>query len=76
MDLSRRASQAEAAIRARIKRLLRKHRYRPPVRTNGGGGVHSLDAAAQMVLEQARVLYRYWPDVPGQVLFSEDPQFA
>jgi type I restriction enzyme R subunit len=67
----------EAAIRARIKRLLRKKRYRPPAKANGGGGGdYSLDAAAQMVLEQARVLYRYWPDVPDQVLFTEYQQFA
>lgn len=29
-----------------------------------------------MVLEQARVLYRYWPDAPDQVRFTEYQQFA
>lgn len=72
-----RHENTEAAIRTRIKRLLRKKRYRPPAKQNGGGaGGYSLDAAAQMVLEQARVLYRYWPDVPDQVLFTEYQQFA
>lgn len=65
----------EAAIRARIKRLLRKTGYKPPVKTGGGGG-YSLDAAAQTVLEQARVLYRYWPDVPDQVLFTTRQEYA
>jgi type I restriction enzyme R subunit len=49
----------EAKIRAKIKRLLRRHRYRPP-RRGGGGGI---DDAAQLVLDQAKALYRYWPDV-------------
>ncbi len=55
----------EAKIRAKIKRLLRKHDYKPPSRTDGGGGdhQHALDHAAQLVLEQAKALYRYWPDV-------------
>jgi len=59
----------EAAIRAKVKRLLRRHHYQPPVTTNsgggggGGGGGRGLDFAAQLVLDQARTLYRYWPDV-------------
>lgn len=59
----------EAKIRAKIKRLLRKHRYRPPAPA-GDGGDHGVDYAAQLVLDQAKALYRYWPDVEvGDRLF-------
>ena len=49
----------EAKVRAKIKRLLRKHSYQPP-RPTGGGGRRSngLEYAAQLVLDQAKVLYR------------------
>jgi type I restriction enzyme R subunit len=65
----------EARIRAKIKRLLRKHRYRPPKRKPdvGGGGASStgFNDAAQLVLDQAKALYRYWPDVEvGDRLFA------
>ena len=56
----------EAKVRAKIKRLLRKHRYRPPKpkRESGGGGdVGGLEYAAQLVFDQAKALYRYWPEV-------------
>lgn len=55
----------QAKVRAKIKRLLRKHDYEPPKPAGGGagGGGRRLDHAAQLVLDQARVLYRYWPDV-------------
>ena len=57
----------EAKIRTKIKRLLRKHRYKPPAR-GGGGGV---DEAAQLVLDQAKALYRFWPDIEvGDRLFA------
>lgn len=46
----------EAKVRAKIKRLLRRHN---PTRDGGGGGV---DYTAQLVLDQAKALYRYWPD--------------
>ena len=61
----------EAKVRARIKRLLRKHKYQPPApKPNGGGGeLIAFDHAAQLVLDQAKALYRYWPDV-------EDALFA
>jgi type I restriction enzyme R subunit len=63
----------EAAIRKRIKRLLRRHRDELSAtltddngRTgNGGGGaaVRPLDRFTDLILDQARVLYRRWPDV-------------
>lgn len=57
----------EAQIRVKIKRLLRKHGYKAPTAAGGGGGI---DEAAQTVLEQAKALYRYWPDVDvGDQLF-------
>ena len=63
----------EARIRAKIKRLLRKHKYQPPKpRPDGGGGgdLRGFDFAAQLVLDQAKALYRYWPDVEvGERLF-------
>ena len=62
----------EARIRAKIKRLLRKHRYRPPKpRPNGGGNdVRGFDDAAQLIFDQAKALYRYWPEVEvGDRLF-------
>ncbi|OAI56158.1 hypothetical protein AYO48_00010 [Gaiella sp. SCGC AG-212-M14] len=49
----------EAAIRAKIKRLLRRHHFSA---TQTGGG-KPLDRVADLVLEQARTLYRYWPDM-------------
>jgi len=48
----------EAAIRAKIKRLLRRLHYAAP---RGGGG-RMPDRVVDDILEQARVLYRYWPD--------------
>jgi type I restriction enzyme R subunit len=62
-----------AKVRAKIKRLLRKHKYQPrKPRPNGGGGeLAGYDYAAQLVLDQARALYRYWPDVEvGDRLFA------
>jgi type I restriction enzyme R subunit len=48
----------EAAIRVKIKRLLRRYKYEPP---RGGGGP-SVDRVVDLVLDQARVLYRFWPE--------------
>ncbi len=61
----------EAKVRAKIKRLLRKHRYRPRRRVGGGDGDSGgLDYAAQLVFDQAKALYRYWPEVEvGDRLF-------
>ncbi len=52
----------EARIRARIKRLLRRHRYTAP---EGGGG---LDEAADRVFAQARALYERWPEIEGEYI--------
>ena len=54
----------EAAIRAKIKRLLRRHHF--TVTPTGGG--KPLDRVADLVMEQARTLYRYWPDMFGAEL--------
>jgi type I restriction enzyme R subunit len=58
----------EAAIRRKIRRLLRDHDYRPTVASGGGeGGASDLNQYAQLVLEQAKALYRYWPEVEGRL---------
>lgn len=51
----------EAAIRAKIKRLLRRFNYRPTRERGGGGGPMPADIADR-ILDQARQLYRYWPE--------------
>jgi type I restriction enzyme R subunit len=55
---------SEAAIRVKIKRLLRKCNW-PLTATSagGGGGRHDVNCCTQLVLEQAKALYRYWPEV-------------
>lgn len=55
----------QAAIRVKIKRLLRKHKYTPPtVSANGGSGrAMTLDEVCLLILTQARVLYAAWPEV-------------
>jgi type I restriction enzyme R subunit len=55
----------EAKIRTKIKRLLRKHKYEPPPKVSGGGGGRGIDWAADAVLDQAKLLYRYWPEIGG-----------
>jgi type I restriction enzyme R subunit len=59
----------EAAIRRKIKRLLRQHNYQPPaVGASGGGGeARDVNHYAQLVLDQAKVLYRYWPEVEDRL---------
>jgi type I restriction enzyme R subunit len=52
---------SEAAIRSRIKHLLRRFKYEPPA--SGGAGPRNRGAVAELILEQARELYRFWPDV-------------
>ena len=56
----------EAKIRTKIKRLLRKHGYKPPA-TAGGGGADAIGHYTQLVLDQAKELYRYWPDVEDRL---------
>ncbi len=60
---------SEAAIRVKIKRLLRKHGYRPEAgaATRGGGEPHDVNYYTQLVLEQAKALYRYWPEVEDRL---------
>jgi type I restriction enzyme R subunit len=49
----------EAQVRSRIKRLLRRNRFAIPA--SGGG----LDVVAERIFEQARTLYRRYPEVEG-----------
>ncbi|MEJ7891851.1 MAG: type I restriction endonuclease subunit R [Solirubrobacteraceae bacterium] len=67
----------EAKIRTKIKRLLRRHKDDLPKlepANNGGAGGDwlgdEINYFANLVLEQAKSLYRYWPDV-GDQLFAE-----
>ncbi|MEA2407870.1 MAG: type restriction enzyme subunit [Thermoleophilaceae bacterium] len=56
----------EAAVRKRIKRLLRRHRRDlpdPPASGVDGGGGRPLDIYTDLILEQALTLYRRWPEV-------------
>jgi type I restriction enzyme R subunit len=54
----------EAKIRTKIKRLLRRHGYPPPTGVRGGGRRGgSMDGVTDAVLGQAKMLYRYWPEV-------------
>lgn len=58
----------EAKIRAKIKRMLRRNRDKLGSRKpKAGGGRNSVDVddVAQLIFEQARALYRYWPEVRG-----------
>ena len=76
---------SEARVRTKIKRLLRKHKGDLPVpaaaasRNDGGGssagggdgvGLDPINYFTQLVLDQAKSLYRYWPEV-GDRLFAE-----
>jgi type I restriction enzyme R subunit len=60
---------SEAAIRVKIKRLLRKHGYKPPQALTAGGGseLGDVNHYTQLVLEQAKALYRYWPEVQDRL---------
>jgi type I restriction enzyme R subunit len=59
----------EAAVRRNIKRLLRKHEYEPPPGQSDGGGDDRYDVNhyIQLVLDQAKALYRYYPEVEGRL---------
>ena len=72
---------SEARVRTKIKRLLRRHRVElrvpsPAGGSNGGGaaedgsGPDPINYFTQLILEQAKSLYRYWPEV-GDRLFAE-----
>lgn len=66
---------SEAKVRTKVKRLLRRHRgnLRIPQPAGGGGGesrVDPLNYFTQLVMEQAKSLYRYWPEV-GNRLFVD-----
>jgi type I restriction enzyme, R subunit len=65
---NREATQAK--VRTKIKRLLRRHR-KDLAKTAGAGGSapHDLNHYTALILEQARDMYRYWPDV-GDRLFD------
>ncbi len=56
----------EAKIRTKIKRLLRRHNYRVGL-PGGGGDGHDLNHYTQLVLDQAKELYRYWPEVEDRL---------
>jgi type I restriction enzyme R subunit len=60
---------SEAAIRRKIRRLLRQHHYQPAIATAPGGGEEPYDVNhyTQLVLEQAKALYRYFPEVEGRL---------
>jgi type I restriction enzyme R subunit len=60
----------EAAIRRKIRRLLRQHEYEPPTQsasTEGSDEPRDLNHYTQLVLEQAKALYRYWPEVQDRL---------
>ena len=66
----------EAKVRAKIKRLLLRNKRRLPAIQvgNGGGGdgvaPDPINYYTQLVLDQAKSLYRYWPEV-GDRLFED-----
>lgn len=59
-----------ATPRRKIKRLLRRHNYRPPLPADAGGGGDSLNYYTAIVLDQAKALWRYWPDTEEGRLFQ------
>jgi type I restriction enzyme, R subunit len=62
----------QAKIRTKIRRLLRRHRRQLKKVTASGGGKPPdfLNYYTDLVFDQARELYRYWPEV-GNRLFAE-----
>jgi type I restriction enzyme R subunit len=59
----------QAAVRRTIRRLLRRHGFEPPNRTGpeGGGETDDFDHYTQLALEQAKALYRYYPEVADRL---------
>lgn len=61
---------SQAAVRKIIKRVLRQRGYKPPTSpVQSGGGGSPIDYFTRVVYEQARTLYRYWPEVDDGSLF-------
>ena len=62
----------EAKIRTKIKRLLRRRRKELQKAAAGGGGKppDDLNFYTDLILDQAREMYRYWPEV-GDRLFAQ-----
>jgi type I restriction enzyme R subunit len=58
----------QAKVRTKIKRLLRRHR-KELTNAGGGGRPTDLDYYTDLILDQARDMYRYWPEV-GDRLFA------
>jgi hypothetical protein len=47
----------------KIKRILRQSKaFRERLQADGGGRPPNLNRVADLLLEQARTLYRHWPD--------------
>ncbi len=65
---NREATQAK--VRTKIKRLLRRHR-KELTKASGAGGAapQDLNYYTDLILDQARDMYRYWPEV-GDRLFA------
>jgi type I restriction enzyme, R subunit len=57
----------EAAIRTKIKRLLRRYKFNAVV--GGRGRTPDRNGVVDLILEQARELYRYWPETFAKELF-------
>jgi type I restriction enzyme R subunit len=58
----------EAALRARIKRILRREHYEVPGNGTAIGG--GLEKVAGRILDQARALYYYWPEVDDLIAIA------
>jgi type I restriction enzyme, R subunit len=60
----------QAKVRTKIKRLLRRHR-KELAKAAGAGGTapNNLNYYTDLILDQARDMYRYWPEV-GDRLFA------
>ena len=54
-------------VRADRLRATQAQTAGPPIAPPGGGSVHDINHFAQLVLDQAMTLYRYWPDVEGRL---------
>jgi type I restriction enzyme R subunit len=62
------------AAEAKIRTLLRRHRGElpspPPQPSSPSGSPDLLNYFADLILDQAKALYRYWPET-GERLFTE-----